>query len=143
MIRVRNWDLELLRWRRSILGEPFAWGETDCGSLVRGATRTLYGRDPFQGVRTYTSRFGALRAHVETGGIEDAVRAAGGEEVGLGFARQGDVLVEPPTEERPMGGAGVVVAGEVVVCPEGEAVTTTPMRALRAREPDVRALRLP
>lgn len=143
MSRVRNWDLALLEWRRSVLGEPFAWGETDCGSLVRGAARALYDRDPFEGVRSYRSRFGALRAHVETGGLEPALRAAGAEEVGLGFARQGDVMIEPPADGRPMGGAGVVVGSEVVVCPEGEAVTTTSLRAIRRRGPDVRAMRLP
>lgn len=143
MSRVRNWDLELLRWQRSVLGAPFAWGVTDCGSLVRGACRTLYGRDRFEEVRPYSSRFGALRAHVETGGIASVLLGEGAREVGLGFARQGDVLVEPPTDANPMGGAGVIVGDEVVLCPEGGRVATTSLRAIRRREPELTTLRMP
>lgn len=136
MTRVYGWDTRLVAFEREVLGEPFRWGKTDCGSLVRGVWTALYGEDaPSPEVRDYDTRFGALRAHVESGGIEAALREHGAREVDLRYAQGGDVVVEPPSDEEPMGGAGVVVASSrALFCPAGDVVQKARLRDLRAED---------
>lgn len=144
MRRRRGWTLRLVEWGREVEGREFAWGETDCASLVAGALEALYEEPPVDAsLAEYSSREEALRRHAETGGVEAVLREAGAEEVGLNFARDGDVLLGLPRDgELP--GAAVVVEATYLVASEEEGVVRRPLRALRKEAPeDVRARRPP
>ena len=43
MNRLRTWDVDLEIWASQTIGEPFAWGRTDCVSVVIEAQRIIYG----------------------------------------------------------------------------------------------------
>lgn len=133
MTRVPNWDLRLLQWAESMNGKPFAWGETDCGSLVRSAMQNIYGVDAFGGVGRYSTRAAALKRQSETGGVYAALTAAGWSEIPLPFAQQGDVLIHPGDG---MPGAGVVVARQVLITNPDHGVQLVSWRLFRA-EPDI------
>lgn len=144
MRRRRNWGHRLVMWQKEVLGEPFVWGETDCGSLVWRALHEMYRSPPIEGaVPAYESAQDARRAHLETGGVGPVLRRGGAEEVGLNFARQGDVLVGVggPGE---LPGAAVVVERHFVVTDEEEGVSRRRLRDLRLEAPeDVAVLRPP
>jgi len=135
--RVRNWDIHLYRWARDVTGEPFEWGRTDCGSLVRESLAAMY---PDKGLPlagpppAYSTEREALRVHAETGGVEGWVQAAGWEPVSLGFACQGDVIVGLG-DVGGVPGAAVVVAGVFLVASESDGVVARRLRDLRAASP--------
>jgi len=140
MERVRNWDVKIMDWQADMLGRPFAWGQTDCGSLVRSALSVVYGEDPVPHLDWYETQTGAIRLFGETDGISGAILDLGAEETTLAFARQADIAIEAPSEDNRLGGAGVVVDRAVVVCPEGEEVVRSPIGRLPR---DLLTLRVP
>lgn len=136
--RVRNWDAKLVAWAERVRGEAFVWGETDCASLVREACAEMYGEELFLQAPSYESKKEALRVATETGGVEEALRRLGATEVGMTFARQGDVLVGENSDGSP--GAAVVVDGKAVVSREKAGVFLRPLRQV---DPSHRALQVP
>lgn len=144
MLRRRTWENRLVAWEREVLGEPFEWGRTDCVSLARGALEAMYEDPPVPTLGPdYETADGARRAHVETDGPEAVLRAGGAEEVGLGFARDGDMLIGVE-EAGGIEGVAVVVESYYVVASEEEGVLRRPLEPLRREDPeDVTCLRPP
>lgn len=60
MIALASPERALTEWAQRLLGLPFVWGLTDCGSLALAAQRVL-GR-PTPTIAAYTSRRGAVAA---------------------------------------------------------------------------------
>lgn len=137
--RVPNWDVALVRWAAGMLGRPYAWGSTDCGSLVRGAVEVMYGTDPlppglaWDGPRTAAE---ALRA---TGGLTALLGDLGARSVALRAIQTGDVLVRPLDDDHPAR-LGVAVAGMVLLSDPESGVRAAPLKRLA---PDSGAWRLP
>jgi len=114
-VRVQNWDTELFRWARGMAGRSFVWGDTDCGSLVRGAVSIMYaGAITFDDVR-YASRDEAMQVHEATGGVEAVLRASGAVEVPIAFLQQGDIVIESEPDENGLPSAGICVGSTILV----------------------------
>lgn len=129
MPRVTNAEVTLAEWVNGILGMPYQWGETDCGTLVRQAWIILYDDDPFLGiVPRWTTKIGALRAYAVCGGMQQALELAGAQPVGRNFAQTSDVIVGRGESGGIRGyWAGVVLAGRVVTSVEDRGVVISPM----------------
>lgn len=125
MRRVPNWDLALHRWSNAVVGRPYVWGETDCGSLVREAHALMFGTEIF-GVKPYSTRRQALYRHKATGGVQAVLEAHGATEVPMAFAQQGDVLIEALGDGLPA--CGVVVGRYVIWATVEDGVVRYPLR---------------
>lgn len=90
-MRVANWDVELCLWARDQRGRPYAWGATDCGSLLQGALCVIYG-DGAPKLGVWDSLEAARATLKALGGIRGAARILGARKVGGAFMRSGDVL---------------------------------------------------
>ena len=96
MTPVLNYDQALTLWAIDVVGAPFAWGKTDCASLVRRAMKVVFARDVFRGkVRTYRSGMEAFRVLHSLGGYAGALETAGFRRVRPGKWLSGDVIVLP------------------------------------------------
>lgn len=123
--RVPNWDIALFRWSERVTGQPYTWGETDCGSLVREAHALMYGDDLWPDVKPYTGKRAALARHRATGGVAASLLSIGAVSVDVRLAQSGDVLVEDGDE---FGAAGVVVGRDVIWASSEEGIVRTPLR---------------
>ena len=75
-----------------MVGKPFEWGVTDCGSLAFGALRVMYGQPhPIEGELVYKSQRAAMRI-VNTVDILDVV-ADHATIVSRGFIGTGDIVI--------------------------------------------------
>lgn len=139
MHRVVAWDAALIEWARSVIGEPFEWGRTDCASLARGAVLAMYeGAEPKVSVGPgWSTEKGALRAHARTGGVSSVLRRLGAEEVEPTCAQRGDFVLDGSRE--PPSVAVVVTNGVVGADPE-RGVFLSPMPLPTE---DLQVLRLP
>lgn len=95
MIRERDWNVRLAKLVRSLIGQSFVWGETDCVSIVRKAYIAMFGEDPI-------AKFVPMEYSTEDE-AKEAFRAIGGDftkwimrivirEVTGAFAQDGDML---------------------------------------------------
>ena len=113
MMRPRNWDVALAQWARSVVGQPFVWGETDCVWLVRAALRTIYGRDVLPATPSWSTLRGAKRAAAVTT-IGAALEGVGAVVVPFVSAQAGDVLMLG-RETSGFDGVGVVLDEQVLL----------------------------
>lgn len=143
MRRERNWDVALAVWAREQVGQPWTWGETDCGSLVLAAYEVMYGeRPPGLPGDWYHDLRGAVKMQRDTGGVEGVLRELGAEVVPPGFVQRGDVAVLTPEEEELPAAAVVLDYQHVLEVSEEEGVRLHPLQALR-EYPDATFYRLP
>lgn len=146
LLKQPGWERRLVAWAEYTVGQPFKWGVTDCASLVADAihamTLSLTGQHAKSGVRGYSTRLGARRADVKTGGIRQHLRSLGLREVDVRFCQQGDIIVTPRKTTREMEHAMVVVSGMLLDSreTEGSAVRWAPLS--EARVPGSVALRI-
>ncbi len=124
-MRLRNWDVRLFRWADRVVGEPFTWGVTDCGTIVRTAHIAMCGEDPF-GWPTYKTKLGAVKARKKVGDIPNALAAAC-REVGRRFAQSGDIVL---IQHEGQYGMGLVVGPNVVGSYPGYDVDLVPLQAV-------------
>ena len=89
--RVRTWDVDLLEWASSLIGEPFRWGRTDCASIVIEAQRLMYGVDVFH-LPKWKSKAKALRTLSGAKNIRAVLRRHA-DQVGRGFLQMGDIVL--------------------------------------------------
>lgn len=115
--RVAAWRSQLMTWAGAQCGRPYVWGETDCASLVRAATRQMYGVDVFAGlVPEWRSQREAVRARRQVGGIGGALALAGAVPRVLAFVQAGDVWVRQTRAGAWHRGAlGVALGGQQVL----------------------------
>ena len=88
----------MIEWAAVQVDRPFAWGETDCASLARAALKQCFGEDVAPEVPEWHSKREAarvLRAHPPLQILE----ALGAERTAIGFARAGDIISLPVTED--------------------------------------------
>ncbi len=126
---MKNWDTRLVTWAERVRGQPFKWGETDCGALVKQAYKIIKGKRI--GWSAWNGKTGALRWLAKAGGLPAALEKVASP-VGRGFARSGDVVlakVDEPEAEHGYGMA-VVVGDNVVATYPGYPVTLVSLQAL-------------
>lgn len=138
--RLNNWSWCLFRWSEDVVGEPFRWGKTDCGALVRDAIRAMYGKFPAFGVPDWSDRRSAVEAQKATRGVSGALRWMGAEDVRLAYAQSGDVAVKPPRNGRKTFRAAVIVDAKLLIANQTKGVYRAPLSHI---EPDTTVLRLP
>lgn len=132
LVRVRNWDVELVLWARRIIGAPFEWGRTDCGTLCRTAVDVLYGRGtaalalgrPWQTLRGARGAWGRL-------GGEWPSRL-GARAVPARFASGGDIVVSGGADDDGLPQLAVVLGPQVLVVDRDMGVYASPVRASQA-----------
>lgn len=107
MHRVQHWDRLLVEWADRLIGKPFRWGVTDCGSLVREAVRVMTGQ-PFAADVFYENGIQAARVWRRTGGTLAYLLDAGARIVAAEDLRHGDLVILPG---RPFCGAFVYIRG--------------------------------
>lgn len=129
-MRVPNWDVKLHEWALSVAGQPFAWGKTDCGSLVRQAFALMYGRELVE-LPIWGTEHGAMRALAETGGVERVLRELDAVEVPRSFAQQGDVFCEADGGHG-VASAAVLVGGDWICSDHERGVYRLPLRSAGA-----------
>lgn len=115
--RLRGWELALADVVANHAELAFAWGRSDCLTLVADVALALTGNDPLAAFRgRYTSARGAKRLMTGAGfaGLSEAM-AGSFEEVAPAMARRGDCgLVETQVRGKVVL-AAVVVTGPNVV----------------------------
>lgn len=113
--RIRNWDVALVRMATALVGQPFAWGQTDCASLFRRTSAAMYGVEVFPWLGQWKTERGAWRKLVEWGSMAKALTHAGAALVALSEAQSGDILLSPVRDEphERFGMAAVMVSGKL------------------------------
>jgi len=91
--RVRNWNVILADWAQAQIGLAFAWGETDCGTLVRNGLELVFGQPVLEGVPAYSSEAEAALAMQELGSAGAYFESLGLELVDAPRGRSSDIVV--------------------------------------------------
>lgn len=108
MRRCRDWRARLHAWSQTVKGQPFAWGKTDCATLVRQALFEMFGAEVVPQLPRWDSATAALRVLREYGPPGKILLDAGAELTTLPFMRAGDIVVADSPEE-DSGGVGLFV----------------------------------
>lgn len=114
--RVKGWEIALARVIEHHAQTPFAWGESDCLTMIGDAAAALTGFDPMADYRgRYASGGGAARMLKKAGfGDIGAALASRFEEVAPAMARRGDAGVVETTVRGKIVLAAVVITGAEV-----------------------------
>jgi len=116
--RVMNWDVRVVRWSASVVGRPFEWGRTDCGSLCRGAIAALYGEGVVR--RTlgvpWTTVESAVRFWRRVGSDAGGVLAALGARTvqHATLLQTGDIMVASGSDRHGLPRFGVVAGRKLI-----------------------------
>lgn len=121
--RPANWHHRLMQYAAAQQGQPFVWGQTDCGSLVRGALPALYAEDPLAGWPGYHTVRAAQRIRAQCGGVAAVLRQLGATPIAPGFATAGDVACCPA--------AGPADPERAVLALDGGWLVTDPAEGVR------------
>lgn len=131
MVRVENWDSELVRYAEAHRGESFRWGETDCVTLTREALMIMLGEDPW---RHLVPRFKTLRKAARLAGElepEITLRDTGAVEVGYHFGWAGDVALAPGQDDDGLPGISLLLPNrKALVATVADGVVVTDKLAL-------------
>ena len=129
MNRLRTWDVDLQTWAASLIGEPFEWGRTDCGSIAIEGQRIIYGTDVFH-LPKWKSKAKALRTLIGVKGMRSALRGCA-DQGGRGFLQMGDiVLVKNGCDELETDGLLLVVRDYVLFTNPETGVIRIPLEAI-------------
>jgi hypothetical protein len=127
--RVPDWRSRLARILESAREVPFEWGRFDCALHVCNCIRAVAGVDPAEVLRgTYSSEAGAAAVYGASfeAFIAGQAVALGMPEVGVTFARRGDVVFVD--NDTPQGCVGVVsLDARLVSCASDQGVVLLPM----------------
>jgi hypothetical protein len=90
-MRLRDWQSRLHECVTQAWGKPFAWGTHDCCTFTCDVVVAVTGKDPMEGIRTYSNERGAKRMMDGYGGLVKMCAARLGEEIPPALAQAGDV----------------------------------------------------
>ncbi|QDK32667.1 DUF6950 family protein [Sphingomonas sp. IC081] len=100
-------------------GQPFKWGEADCGILAGRHLENMGFETRLAEARRYSTELGAKRAMTALGcaSMEDFIDAYGFQRIPPAMALPGDIVGFPGgSDERPWTGLGVMIdAGEHLI----------------------------
>lgn len=130
LVRIPNWDIALVHLARNVQGEPFCWGETDCGTLCYRAVAVMYGEgeaeDRFGG--PWQSLHDARERWAEIGGAHGAMDALEAYEATPRSVRSGDILLFDGADPDSLPRLAFVAGGKVVTVDRKEGVRIVPVR---------------
>lgn len=137
-----GWDVELVRWASDLVGEPFVWGETDCGTLCRRALEVLYAGDVATELLgpPWDSVAGARRAWARLEDLEDALAVFGALPVDGTHLQTGDIVQLEGDDRIGLPRFAVSVGGRLLRCDISAGISAVPIGWVPA---DVAAWRLP
>jgi len=96
LLRRQNWDVALQAWADAQVGQPYAWGHTDCVSLAIAAIRVLYPQQDPAALPAFPSKAAALRAlAADPDLLVQSLEWLGAVPLALGYTQAGDLLVAP------------------------------------------------
>jgi hypothetical protein len=97
--RVTHWQCQLLLWGAAQRRMKWAWGETDCGTLMRQGLEVVFGRSMMD--ISYTSREEARAWMQEMGtSASEYFEGCGAVRQPRYTLRGGDVVVRPGTSDK-------------------------------------------
>lgn len=142
LARVPNWDVRLGHEARRLVGRPFEWGATDCGTLCRTALDALYGPGTATRLfgRPWKTARGAKGAVKRMDAILAKLEALGARRVPRAYASGGDLIIRPGTDDVDLPRLAVVVGPVVLRVTHEGGVIAEPSGSIE--EDDV-VLRLP
>lgn len=85
----------VIGWSRTVVGQPFEWGRTDCAMLTLVALDLLTGRDYASAYRGLWGSQAEALAHFALETPSAVLQGFGAEEVPAAYAVLGDVLTVP------------------------------------------------
>lgn len=109
--RARNWRAHLHAWSASVLGQPFAWGRTDCGTLARDALAVMFGQDVVPFVPRWHSAREAVAVLQAYGSVPEILARLGAPQTTLSFMRAGDLILSKSDDDESRIGLAVCVDG--------------------------------
>lgn len=118
MDRVANWSCRIVEDVGSLAGSPFVWGDTDCCTLLRKMSKSMYGRDVFAGPSKYKTKTGAIRGFKRIESIDALILEAGGVEIPTSMASDGDVAVQRDVPERGFQNVSIKVGSRWLISSE-------------------------
>lgn len=128
LARRRDWDTALAIWAAGLVGRAFAWGRTDCTSLVRDGLAVMDGTDRWPEVPRPASALEARAIIRAYGTVPHLLAAAGAAEVPRALAQTGDVWWDLSGEHGSLGGGGLVIAcTQALAVGEDAAVHVVPL----------------
>lgn len=132
LVRVRNWDVALALRARQLVGLPFEWGRTDCGTLCREALDALYGDGTAEALLgpPWTSLRAARAASERINEFLSGLRAGGATSVGRTYASAGDIVIRDGTDADELPRLAVVVGPRVLHATRELGVLLGPVGAL-------------
>lgn len=142
LVRIRNWDVALGLTLCELVGTPFQWGRTDCGTLCRITLDSLYGSGraaELLGPAWKSSR-AALKVWTRVGGPLAVLEQIGAVQMDRSYASIGDVIVISGSDEDGLPRLAVVAGPKYVRVTRTEGVLAEPVRSLTA---DAAIWRLP
>lgn len=71
-MRIPNYDIKLYEWLNTVIGKPYIWGETDCGTLVREGLKLITGIDPFGNLPYWKTEMECRQIWDAMGGVDKA-----------------------------------------------------------------------
>ena len=99
MKRVPNWDVKLVRWAETQFGEPFEWGRTDCGSLIKSGLRLIFGQPVLDEGLRYKDEESAVGVIRTVGTVARYFTQLGGVRLIPTRAAGGDIVVRPGRDD--------------------------------------------
>lgn len=125
MMRLQDWEPQLVAYLRDSVLRPFKDGEHDCALFSAGGVLAMTGRDyaaPYRG--RYTTQRGGIRI-LRRDGFRDhiALAAAQFSERPVAFARPGDLAVVKADAGDALG----IVQGEGIYLLAREGLTVVPL----------------
>ena len=90
MIRKNGWEGLLDEFFQANLSRSFQWGEWDCGLFAAGAIQAMTGEDL---ASEYRGNYSSALEAAHFGGAERIAELAGLDEILVGFAGRGDLVL--------------------------------------------------
>lgn len=119
MDRLPNFDYHLTLFAREMVGKEFVWGETDCGSLVRGAMKAMYGQDMFPHAPNWKSAAEAKKYCKNPDAGMDILVGVLARPVARNYEQPGDILLSPGADAAGLPRFAVILTA-------GQALVSTP-----------------
>lgn len=135
--RIPNWDILVVDFATSVVGQPYQWGLTDCVSLWRRGQAVMRGVEDHKTLLPELGHWWSTKSAVDTwatlGGPLAALARVGAVAFPPTFAQTGDLLVIPPDTTDGHEQMYLLVSGFALVTSQADGVSFQDARPLLDR----------